>query len=433
MLINLFISAAFIWILLVAVYRILVLAGVPITFTNKKILSYLKPSAILTEEPTKRDYVILAMEAFTFRIIVYICSALAIFLFSKSGENFHLSTFLDSWHQWDASNYIRIATGGYTFWLENGEPTTLVFFPLYAWLIKLGYVIFRNYDVSAMVISTICYTIGILYMFGFVAGEYGKSVAYKAVLYLSIFPFGFFFGAMMPESVFLLTSSAFLYYLRKHNWYLVAVFGFLSSLSRMQGVLLLIPAGIEWLECYRPIEKIVKKNWKEFFSSLPMLLLLCSSLIGTGIYLFINYLVAGDCFKFLQLQETVWNHHYEYVGSAVSRIFDYLFADSVSMSMKVAVWLPEAVIVVLTVVLLLYGVNKHKPKYTLYLTAYTIISFSASYILSGGRYMSVAIPLFIILAKWLDEKTHLHRLYVAFSLFLMFLYMTGYLLGYQIM
>lgn len=433
MLINLLISASFIWILLVAVYRILILAGVPITFTNKKITSYLKTPVILTEEPTKRDYVFLAMEAFAFRIIVYIVSALAILLFSESGKAFDFSTIIDSWHQWDASNYIRIAEGGYTFWLENGEPTTLVFFPLYAWLIKLGYFIFQDYDISAMVISTICYTIGILYMFGFVAGEYGKRVAYKAVLYLSIFPFGFFFGAMMPESVFLLTSSAFLYYLRKHNWYLVAIFGILSSLSRMQGVLLLIPAGIEWLECYRPIEKIRKKNWKEFFSSLPLLLPIGSTLVGTGIYLWINHLVAGNCFKFLELQETVWNHHYEYIGSAVSRIFDYLLGDYASPAMKVAVWLPEAVIVVFAVLLLLYGVNKHKPKYTLYLAAYTIISFSASYILSGGRYMAVAIPLFIILAKLLDEKEHLHRLYVAFSLLLMFLYMTGYLLGYQIM
>ncbi|MDO5520074.1 MAG: glycosyltransferase family 39 protein [bacterium] len=431
--INLLISLALIYVIFVAAYRMLVMAGAPFQSKNAKVNLFLGDTKELSETPTTREYIFIAFEAFAFRIIVYVVSAFALALFAGNGQNITISSFVDSWHQWDASNYIRIATGGYNFWMENGEPTTLVFFPLYAWAIKIAYFFIRDYDISALFVSTICYVGGIVYMYGFVSLEYGKSIAKKAVIYLSIFPFGFFFGAMMPESVFLFTASAFFYYLKKHNWTMVALFGMASSLSRMQGILLIIPAGIEWLDVYKPIKKLMERKKSEFFRSLLVLIPVLFTAVGTLIYLFLNYLVAGNCFKFLELQENVWGHHYEYVGKAVTTIFNYLCSDHYTANMKAALWLPQAAIVVLTIGLLIYAANKHKPQYILYLTAYTIISFSASFILSGGRYMSVAIPLFIILAKLLDKHERSHRAFVAINLLLMALYTAGYVFGKQIM
>lgn len=431
--INLLISLALIYVIFVAAYRMLVLAGAPLHSKNAKVNLFFGNTKELSETPTTREYILVAVEAFAFRIIVYFASAFALALFAANGESLTISGFVDSWHQWDASNYIRIATGGYNFWLENGEPTTLVFFPLYAWVIKIFYFFIRDYDISALFVSTICYVGGIVYMYGFVSLDYGKSVAKKAVIYLSIFPFGFFFGAMMPESIFLFTASAFFYYLKKHNWTMVALFGMASSLSRMQGILLIIPAGIEWLEVYKPVKNLMERKIKDFFCSMLVLIPVLFTAAGTLIYLLINYLVAGNCFKFLELQESVWGHHYEYIGKAVTTIFNYLLGDHYSANMKAALWFPQAGIIILTIGLLIYAANKHKPQYILYLTAYTIISFSASFILSGGRYMSVALPLFIILAKLLDCHERGHRAFVAISLLLMALYTAGYVFGKQIM
>lgn len=430
--VNLLISTALLWIILVAVYHMVNTAGIPMTLPNKKLNSYLQLPPTVTETPSAREYFLLAAEALAFRILLYIGSAVLLVLLDNSGEALTIANFLDKWQRWDASNYIRIATGGYSYWIENGEPTTLVFLPLYAWLIKLVELVIRNYQVSALLISTVSYTIGTLYMFGFVAAEYGKKTAYRSVLYLSIFPFGFFFGAMMPESIFFLMTAAFFYYLRKHNWLMVALLGICASLTRLQGILLIVPGVIEWIFYYKPLEKIKQKHWKDLFSSLLRLLPISSSLLGTGIYLLINYKIAGNCFKFLELQEKVWTHQYQYIGSAISGIFDYLFGE-VDLMQKVAIWIPEAVIVLFTILVLLYGVNKHKPQYTLYLTAYTIVSFSASFIISGGRYMSVAIPLFIIISKFMNNRDRLHRFYVAFSLFFLVLFLSGYVLGKPIM
>lgn len=271
--ITILVTIALLFVILVAGYRTLVLAGAPFKWKTPALNHYFSASLKLEgQSPSRSDYIRLAVAALLFRLGLYVFSAFFICFFANSGDAFGFESFLEHWHRWDASNYIRIATGGYGYHLENGEPTTLVFFPLYSILIKGAYYIVRDYDISALLVSTLCYVGGICYLFGAVAEDYGKRTGYRCVLYLSIFPFSFFFGAMMPESIFLLTSSAFFYYLRRHNWGMVAVFGYLSALSRIQGILLLIPAGIEWLSVYQPIKLLMERKIKDFFRSLLTLL-----------------------------------------------------------------------------------------------------------------------------------------------------------------
>ena len=57
----------------------------------------------------------------------------------------------------------------------------------------------------------------------------------------------------------LFTSAATLYYIRKHKWYLVGIWGAAAALSRMVGILLAIPAAVEWLEHYKIFEKLKTK------------------------------------------------------------------------------------------------------------------------------------------------------------------------------
>lgn len=432
--INILITTALLYVVLIAGYRTLFLAGAPFSLHTKHGRGFFHfEDATHGISPTCKQYLRIAALALCLRFGIYLFSAFAICFFSESGTSFRFDTFLDHWYQWDASNYIRIATGGYRYHLENGEPTTLVFFPLYSILIRGCFVIIRDYRISAMIVSTLCYIGGVCYLFGFVSEEYGTSVGAKTVLYLSIFPFSFFFGGMMPESCFLLTSCAFFYYMRRHRWGMVALFGYLSALSRIQGILLLIPAGIEWLLHYQPIGMLVKRKYKEFTRSLLILLPICSGLLGLITYLMINNQVAGNPFKFLELQESVWHHHYEYVGKAITTIFHYAFGGRYDAKMVAVLWIPQAAIATLALALLVYAANKHKPQEIFYLAAYTIVSFSASFILSGGRYMSVAIPMFLILAKWFDSKPRLHLAWVILSSMLLALYTAGYVLGYQIM
>ena len=49
---------------------------------------------------------------------------------------------LEQYMKWDANNYVRIATGGYTYYTEGENFTTLAFFPLYPWLMRIVNIIF---------------------------------------------------------------------------------------------------------------------------------------------------------------------------------------------------------------------------------------------------------------------------------------------------
>lgn len=47
----------------------------------------------------------------------------------------------------------------------------------------------------------------------------------------------------MTESLFLLTTAASLWHIRRHHWLPAGVWGALAALTRMHGVLLILAAG----------------------------------------------------------------------------------------------------------------------------------------------------------------------------------------------
>ena len=90
----------------------------------------------------------------------------------------------------------------------------------------------------------------------------------------------------------------------------------------MVGILLAIPAAVEWLEHYKIFEKLknkdIKSVWKLFYSKGLWIFLM---LLGTGIYLLCNYKVTGNCFKFLEYQAKYWNNGSCYFGSGIAKMF----------------------------------------------------------------------------------------------------------------
>ena len=96
-------------------------------------------------------------------------------------------------------------------------------------------------------------------------------------------------------------------------------------------------------------------------------------------------------------------------------------------------WLPELLLFGLTVVLLIYGLTRHPLKYTAYLLVYTLINYSVTFLISGGRYMSCAFPLFIIGAEILDKHPKIYQWLVALSSMVMIIYLMGYFQWKQIM
>src|SRR5260370_6171956 len=60
---------------------------------------------------------------------------------------------LSVWNQWDSQHYQDVAQYGYVTAGDQGP--WIVFFPLFPWLVRLFAILFRDYLLSAFVVSTL--------------------------------------------------------------------------------------------------------------------------------------------------------------------------------------------------------------------------------------------------------------------------------------
>lgn len=380
-------------------------------------------------ETTSRETAAVFGMALAFRLVVFLISVCIIYMFNDNING--LKDILEQYMKWDANNYVRIATGGYTYHVENGAYTTLAFFPLYPWLMRLVNVVFNNLQLSGLILSCLLYSGSCAFLYRLFCIDYNKETSLRAIIYLSLFPHALFFGTLMNESMLLFTMSAALYYIRKHNWALTGVFGALAALSRMAGILLAIPAAIEWLEEYKIFEKLKNKDiktvWRLFYSKGLWIFLM---LLGTGIYLFCNYKTTGEWFKFLEYQETIWNHHSTYFGIGINNIFGHCFNDNGN---TFSIWVPSVCSLIFTAVALIYGIRRSKNMYTSFLLVYIIINTSLDWVISLPRYMTCAIPAFLFLSDFSERHKWSEPLITASMAVGLGAYLTAYLCWKQIL
>ena len=111
-------------------------------------------------------------------------------------------------NRWDAGHYIQLVEQGYAGYMEDGQHLFLVFFPAYVWVVRLVRLLVPDTAAAGMLVSTLCYAWGCCWVYRLAAACFGGRVAADAVRLLSLYPFSFFFGTVMTEGLFLLTSSA---------------------------------------------------------------------------------------------------------------------------------------------------------------------------------------------------------------------------------
>ena len=151
-----------------------------------------------------------------------------------------LSWATDIWKKWDAWHYVGLAELGYTGYWEDGRPLFLVFFPLYPWLVRLVCPLTGHNTMAAgLMVAFLCYSAGCVYLYRLAAWELGKGAARRTGLFLSLFPYAFFFGGVMTEGLFLLTTAAALWHIRRHRWWRAGMWGVLAAMTRMHGLLLI--------------------------------------------------------------------------------------------------------------------------------------------------------------------------------------------------
>lgn len=341
--------------------------------------------------------------------IIVIAELAAVIVGQRPGEHVQESRnlLLAVWGRWDAVHYIDIATIGY-------HGTDMAFFPLYPLLIAgLGGLI-GNHLVAGLIVSNAALFFGLLYLYKLVEHEFDRGVARRAIFYISIFPTAVFFSAVYTESLFFMLTVASFYYMRERRWWIAGIIGFFAALTRVEGVLLIVPFIIEWATANwallrDPFDPQRSKDLGKALLNLLPLIVICA---GLGLYMAWLWVLRGDPLYFSHVQIN-WNRHLAAPWTSVWNSWTKI-AHATS-GQTIANQAIELSFTALMVGVLLGGLRKLKPSYIAYMGLSILVPMSTSSLMSMQRFALVLFPMFAILALW-GKRPSVNNAIVAFFL-----------------
>ena len=189
-----------------------------------------------------------------------------------------------SWYhyllRWDSTFYATIVNEGYKYDGNDLVGQPVIFYPLYP-LIAKALTIFPGIDglLALLVVANVAAVLSVLLLFKYVRQYYGDEVAFSTIAFLSFFPTSVFLSAGYTESLTLLLILCFFLFLKREQYILAAVFAGLASATRSTG-LVLLPVIIWELLCK------FAGDHRRFFSYA----LFCSILATSGLWLYMFYL-----------------------------------------------------------------------------------------------------------------------------------------------
>ncbi len=329
--------------------------------------------------------------------IILIAELAAVIIGQRAGSHVQESShiLLAVWGRWDAVHYLNIASLGY-------QGTDMAFFPLYPLLIRIVGALAGNHLIAGMLISSASLFFGLLYLYKLLEHEYDRAVARRAIFYVSIFPTAVYFTAVYTESLFFMLTVASFYYMRERLWWVAGLLGFFAALTRVEGVLLLVPFIIEWVTQQRPI------------SARSLYGLAAGLLIPLGLAVYMAYLwvLRADPLYFSHVQ-IHWNRHLALPWVSLVNAFWKL--THAAGAQIVANQSLEIAFTLLMIGVLLAGWKSLRPSYIAYMALSILVPMSTSNLMSMPRFALVLFPMFAILARW-GERPWVNNLILAFSL-----------------
>ena len=150
------------------------------------------------------------------------------------------------WQHFDANWYLSIAQHGY-----GPFPDDTHFAPLYPLLIRLFYPFVGNWLVAGLILSQLFLIWLVKELYVVFSDWGGKAIAQKSIFYLLIFPSAFFLFSAYAEPLFILAAVLALERMRSRSWLLAGLWTACAILSRVQGVVLLLPLAYALWKTYR--------------------------------------------------------------------------------------------------------------------------------------------------------------------------------------
>jgi hypothetical protein len=361
-----------------------------------------------------------------------------------------IDPFMNAQVSWDSEFYLAIAVDGYNSPLVRtvpavvGESQTLAdfwpfglppeakhavppsmshaFFPFYplvarvlSWaLAVLGMNTIATATLAAVTVSALGTLAGMLALYQLARDELGKRGALRAVFYLVIFPTGFFLAQVYTEGLFVGLAFWSLVLMRRGELGWAAVLAIAATFTRAVGVALVVPLAYAWWQTGE------WKRWQAWFNrhgevSWPMVrtaLIVASPLIAFLIWKVSYYGLVFTAVEdvwfgrgLLDIEGTIYTW-----GVA----FQSLFGENTQAAAYY--WL-EFAAVIFGFAACVAGFRRH-PDLAAFGFLVIFFSFTSGSAQGMLRYVLVAPPLFLLLARW-GENEAFDRVWTVASVLLM--------------
>jgi len=144
----------------------------------------------------------------------------------------------DVFARFDSGWYFGVARHGYEF-VEGGR-SNLAFFPAYPMLMRYGALALgggrTNVYLAGVIVSWTAFCVASVLLYRLARQYVSDSQAVRASLLLMMFPFGFFYGVVYTEAVFLLCSVGAFLGFRQGRWFLGGLAGAALTATRVNGI-----------------------------------------------------------------------------------------------------------------------------------------------------------------------------------------------------
>jgi len=253
------------------------------------------------------------------------------------------------------------------------------------------------------------------------------------VLVAAAFPFAFFFAAAYTEGPFLAAAVFTLYFARRGEWKWAAVAGFVAGLTRPTALALVLPLAWEYGRQHGWWEWRGHTRFK-LPTALEALTVVGAAPVAIALYSVFLWQRFGTPWIWVKVQAAEWHRQAMPIWLTAAELGRRLVTFPLFSGAEAQLLL-NLLPLLLCLLIILVALRQMPFAFVLYTLGLCYLAVSSpilgkdELIESTGRFLTVAIPVFLILARWMQRWPVVGHTWVSAGLFVQAVLMMGFFAG----
>jgi len=333
-----------------------------------------EPIAESEKTPKKRDLrpskLHPAFRIFFFALLSRLLIFLAVYLLHIHARGYQggLMDLLSLWtpDKTQAADWLRLAD---TWYPVSGELLSLL--PFYPAAVRLVSYAFGNTLIAGLLISSLAFAGSAWLVYELTLCDGDRASAMTAARWFCLLPGSLLLMLPTADSLFLLLCLCCILLARKKRYPAAAVFGMAAAFTRLSGLLLVVPVGIELVADYRTsvIKASTAPNEKKRYFAYACSMLLIP--FGTALYAFLCFRITGDALYAVRGGALQINFFFSAGAQHTTALFAALRQSAFSSAIAHGMQLLH---LALPILLLIFAIPRMRVSNSAYLLIYTALT-----------------------------------------------------------